>query len=138
MLDLNQSIQPNLVSTIIPVYNRAGLVRRAVSSVLDQTYRPIEILLVNDGSTDHTPDILAELQAAHPTEIRVIHQPNCGAGLAREKGRQAAIGAFIQYLDSDDYLLSNKFSDQIAALEAHPECAIAYGIAGTFMLMGVF
>ena len=124
---MNESTQADLVSTIIPVYNRPELIRRAVLSVLNQTYRPIEILLVNDGSTDHTPDVLAELQQAHPAEIRVIHQPNGGAGLAREKGRQAAIGAFIQYLDSDDYLLPNKFSDQIAALEAHPECAIAYG-----------
>ena len=124
---MNQPTHPQLVSTIIPVYNRPELVRRAVSSVLDQTYRPIEILLINDGSTDHTPEVLAELQAAHPKEIRVIHQANGGAGLARDKGRKVARGAFIQYLDSDDYLLPNKFSDQIAALTAHPECAIAYG-----------
>ena len=103
------------------------MVRRAVASVLAQDHRPIEILLVNDGSTDHTPDVLAALYEEHPTEIRVIHQANGGAGLARENGRQAALGEFIQYLDSDDYLLPNKFSDQIAALESHPECAIAYG-----------
>lgn len=116
-----------LVSTIIPVYNRPELVRRAVASVLAQTHRPIEILLVDDGSTDHTPQVLAELQATHPEEIRVLRQSNGGAGLARETGRLAAQGAFIQYLDSDDYLLPNKFSDQVAALEAHPDCAIAYG-----------
>lgn len=119
--------QPQLVSTIIPVYNRPELVRRAVDSVLAQTHRPIEILLVDDGSTDQTPQVLAALQAAHPEEIRVLRQANGGAGLARETGRQAAQGAYIQYLDSDDYLLPNKFSDQVAALEAHPECAIAYG-----------
>jgi glycosyltransferase involved in cell wall biosynthesis len=125
--DLPPASQSQLVSTIIPVYNRPEMVRRAVASVLAQTHRPIEILLVNDGSTDHTPQVLAELQAAHPEEIRVIQQANGGAGLARETGRQAARGAFIQYLDSDDYLLPNKFRDQVAALEAHPECAIAYG-----------
>lgn len=123
----NSAIQLQLVSTIIPVYNRPELVQRAVASVLEQTHRPIEIILVDDGSTDHTPQILAGLQAAHPEEIRVLHQANGGAGLARETGRQAARGAFIQYLDSDDYLLPNKFSDQVAALEAHPECAIAFG-----------
>ena len=133
---MNQSTQPNLVSTIIPVYNRPELVRRAVSSVLDQIHRPIEILLVNDGSTDHTPQVLAELQAANPAEIRVIHQANGGAGLARENGRQAARGAFIQYLDSDDYLLPNKFSDQIAVLMAHPECAIAYGTSSHVHVSG--
>lgn len=116
-----------LVSCIIPVYNRPEMVRKAVASVLAQTYRPIEILLVDDGSTDYTSEVLAELQAAHPEEIRVLSQANGGAGLARETGRLAACGAYIQYLDSDDYLLPNKFSDQVAALEAHPECAIAYG-----------
>ena len=120
-------IQSNLVSTIIPVFNRPEMVRNAVRSVLAQTYRPIQIILVDDGSTDQTPAVLSELQEAHPDEIRVLRQANGGAGLAREKGRLAAIGAFIQYLDSDDYLLPNKFSDQVAALEAHPECAIAYG-----------
>ena len=124
---MNPTIQPQLVSTIIPVYNRPVMVRRASASVLEQSYRPIEILLVDDGSTDHTPAVLAELQAAHPQEIRVIRQANGGAGLARETGRQAARGAFIQYLDSDDYLLPNKFTDQVAALEAHPDCAIAFG-----------
>lgn len=126
-LVLPQAIQPLLVSTIIPVYNRPQMVRRAVASVLDQTYRPIEILLVDDGSTDHTPAVLAELQAANPEEIRVIRQANGGAGLARETGRLAARGAYIQYLDSDDYLLPNKFTDQVAALATHPECAIAFG-----------
>jgi glycosyltransferase involved in cell wall biosynthesis len=124
---LNPVIQPNLVSTIIPVYNRPEMVRTAVASVLAQTYRPIEILLVDDGSTDRTPEVLAELQAAHPEEIRVLRQANCGAGLARETGRLASFGAYIQYLDSDDYLLPNKFADQVSALQAHPECAIAFG-----------
>lgn len=119
--------QPQLVSTIIPVYNRPEMVLRAVASVLTQTYRPIEILVVDDGSTDHTPEVLAELEAAHPEEIRVFRQANGGAGLARETGRQAARGAYIQYLDSDDYLLPNKFTDQVAAFQAHPECAIAFG-----------
>ncbi|WP_094556849.1 glycosyltransferase family 2 protein [Synechococcus sp. 1G10] len=118
-----------LVSTIIPVFNRPGMVRQAVESVLAQTYRPIEILVVNDGSTDDTPKVLAEMQAAHPGEIRVLNQRNLGAAAARERGRQAATGAYIQYLDSDDWLLPNKFVDQVAALEAHPECAIAYGIS---------
>ncbi len=124
---MTELIEPGLVSTIIPVYNRPEMVRQAVASVLNQTYRPIEILLVDDGSTDHTPEVLAELQATHPQEIRVLHQANAGAGRARETGRQAARGAYIQYLDSDDYLLPNKFTDQVAALVDHPDCAIAYG-----------
>jgi glycosyltransferase involved in cell wall biosynthesis len=122
-------VNDHLVSTIIPVFNRPELVRSAVHSVLQQSYRPIEILLVDDGSSDHTPAVLAELQRSHPTEIRVLRQANAGPGAARERGRLAARGAYIQYLDSDDWLLPNKFADQVAALQASPECAIAYGTA---------
>lgn len=118
-----------LVSTIIPVFNRPEMVQRATLSVLQQTYRPIEILLVDDGSSDHTPAVLADLQRRHPTEIRVLRQANAGPGAARERGRLAARGAYIQYLDSDDWLLPNKFADQVAALEGSPDCSIAYGPA---------
>lgn len=120
-------IVPDLVSTIIPVYNRPEMVLTAMESVLDQTWRPIEIILVNDGSTDHSGQVLDQLAATHPEEIRVIHKENGGPGLAREAGRLIARGEFIQYLDSDDWLLPNKFADQIATLRAHPECGIAYG-----------
>lgn len=119
--------EPGLVSTIIPVYNRPQEVVRAVRSVLGQTYRPVEILLVDDGSTDETPQVLADLAARHPDEIRVLRQTNGGPGAARERGRRAARGAYIQYLDSDDWLYPNKFEDQIKALRQRPDCAIAYG-----------
>lgn len=123
---MQKTFIPNLVSTIIPVFNRAAMVVKAVDSVLEQTYRPIEIILVNDGSTDDTPQVLEQLASQHP-EITVIHQKNGGAGLARETGRLAAQGEFIQYLDSDDWLLPNKFTDQVKALREHPDCGIAYG-----------
>lgn len=119
---------PGLVSTIIPVYNRPEMVQVAVDSVLAQTYRAIEIILVNDGSTDHSGQVLDALAAGHPAEIKVIHKDNGGPGLAREAGRQIARGEFIQYLDSDDWLLPNKFHDQVTALRDHPECGIAYGV----------
>ena len=119
--------EPALISTIIPVFNRPQMVVRAVGSVLEQTYRPIEILLVDDGSSDVTPQVLADLARQHPEEIRVLSQPNAGPGAARELGRRAARGEFIQYLDSDDWLYPNKFLDQITALRQRPDCAIAYG-----------
>jgi glycosyltransferase involved in cell wall biosynthesis len=118
---------PPLASTIIPVFNRPGMVREAVDSVLAQTYRPIEIIVVDDGSTDDTPRVIEELAARHP-EVRGIRKPNGGPGLAREAGRTEASGEFIQYLDSDDLLMPRKFEIQVAALEAHPECGVAYGI----------
>jgi glycosyltransferase involved in cell wall biosynthesis len=117
----------SLVSTIIPVYNRPELVTEAVQSVLHQSYSNLEVLLVNDGSTDHTAAVLEGLRRQDPKRIQVIHQTNAGPGAARERGRLLARGAYIQYLDSDDWLLPHKFRDQISALEAHPECAIAYG-----------
>lgn len=115
------------VSTIIPVHNRASLLREAVDSVLSQTYRPIEIIIVDDGSTDETPMVCDELARKHMAEIRVIHQPNTGPGLAREAGRKLAKGEFIQYLDSDDVLLSRKFELQVSGLSGHPECGVSYG-----------
>jgi hypothetical protein len=116
-----------LVSTIIPVFNRPVLLRQAVQSVLDQTYRPIEIIIVDDGSTDGTPAVIDELQASAPEIVRTIRQPNAGPGVAREAGRLAARGDFVQYLDSDDLLLPGKFAVQVAALMAHRDCGIAYG-----------
>jgi len=119
-------VSSGLVSTIIPVFNRAGMFREAVESVLAQTYRPIEIIVVDDGSTDETAITCDELARLHPEAIRAIHQTNRGPGLAREAGRRAANGEFIQYLDSDDRLLPTKFEVQVAALRKHPECGVAY------------
>ena len=120
-------MEPGLVTTIIPVFNRAAMLREAVASVLAQTYRPIEILIVDDGSTDDTGAVADALAAEHPDTIRVIHQPNAGVGPAREAGRLAARGEFIQHLDSDDLLYPRKFEMQVAGLLAHPECGASYG-----------
>ena len=121
------AIVPGLVSTIIPVHNRPALLREAVASVLAQTYRSIEIVVVDDGSTDDTPVAADALAAAYPDIISVLHQGNTGVGLAREAGRQAAKGEFVQYLDSDDVLLPEKFTLQVGGLRAEPQCGAAYG-----------
>lgn len=116
-----------LVSVIVPVRNRAAMVEEAIASVLAQDYRPIEIIVVDDGSTDSTPHALNLLAEDRP-EIRVIRRENGGPGAARETGRALARGEFIQYLDSDDLLLPGKFSAQIAALTEQPECGVSYGM----------
>jgi glycosyltransferase involved in cell wall biosynthesis len=116
-----------MVSTIVPVHNRPGLMMEAVASVLAQSYRPIEVIVVDDGSTDETSAVAVSLAARSPQEIRVVHQPNAGPGLAREAGRRRARGEFIQYLDSDDLLLPEKFARQVAGLRADRECGVAYG-----------
>ena len=115
-----------LVSTIIPVHNRPALLREAVASVLAQIYRPIEIIIVDDGSNDETGSQADALAEAYP-EVRAIHRENGGPGAARETGRLVARGEFIQYLDSDDLLLPTKFKLQVAGLQQHRDCGISYG-----------
>src|SRR5258708_5062942 len=115
-----------LVSTIIPVHNRALLLREAVASVLAQTYRPVEIIVVDDGSTDETGQEADALAKSH-LEVRAIHRQNGGPGTARETGRLVARGEFIQYLDSDDLLLPTKFELQVAGLRRCGDCAVSYG-----------
>jgi glycosyltransferase involved in cell wall biosynthesis len=120
-------IEPGLVSTIVPVHDRPAMLVDAVESVLAQSYRPLEILIVDDGSTDDTPAVADALAADHP-EVQAIHIPNGGPGVAREAGRRQARGEFVQYLDSDDVLLSEKFQSQVRALSADPESGECYGM----------
>ena len=122
------SFLPGLVSTIIPVYNRPDFLRQSVASVLAQTYRPVEVIIVDDGSTDGVAGVADALAAAHPGVVFVHHLPNRGPGPARETGRLAARGEFIQYLDSDDLLLPEKFSLQVEALRADPSADLAGGV----------
>lgn len=121
------TMQPGMVSTIIPVYNRPEMLEEAVASVLAQSWRPVEVIIVDDGSTDGTGRVADDLAARHPGEVRVIHPANGGPGRAREAGRQLARGEFIQYLDSDDLLLPEKFARQVTGLRDHPECGVSYG-----------
>lgn len=116
-----------LVSVVIPVHDRAGMMKEAVASVVAQTYRPVEVLLVDDGSTDGTAEACEELASGMLDLVRVIHRPNGGPGAARETGRLAARGEFLQYLDSDDLLLPRKLEIQVAALRSAPDAGVAYG-----------
>ena len=105
-----------LVSTIIPVYNRPMMLPEAVDSVLSQSHSAVEVIIVNDGSSDDTPQVADQLAEANPDRVTVIHIDNSGPSLAREAGRQVAKGEFIQYLDSDDILYPEKFHLQVEAL----------------------
>lgn len=92
----------NLVSVIIPVYNCEEYLDRCVNSVLMQSYDNIEIIIVNDGSTDNSPDICDMYNKLD--NIHVIHQKNMGLSIARNNGAIAATGQFIMFIDSDDYI----------------------------------
>ena len=116
-----------LVTTIVPVYNRGKLLVEALDSVLKQTYRPIEIVVVNDGSTDETGQLAEAYRSKYKEVIYVVHQDRKGPGLARETGRSMARGEYIQFLDSDDLLAERKFELQVNGLLRNPHCGISYG-----------
>lgn len=115
-----------LVSTIIPVFNRPLQVREAVASVVAQSWRPIEIIVVDDGSTDTTPDVLVSLENEYRPLLRVLRQPNAGPGAARQCGVDASRGEFVQYLDSDDVYLPDKTAKLVGRLLADADADIAY------------
>lgn len=112
----------------MPVFNRPRLLQEAVASVVAQTYRPIEVVVVDDASTDDTPDAAQALLHMHPEIVRFVRLPtNSGPGVAREAGREQARGEYIQYLDSDDVLLPEKFACQVGGLCRQPQCGVSYG-----------
>jgi hypothetical protein len=119
-------MREGLVSTIIPVFNRPRLLAEAVDSVLAQTYRPIELIIVDDGSTDETPLVIERFAAKHPGVVHGLRKRNGGCPQARNAGVAVASGEFIQFLDSDDLLAPEKFAMQVAALREHPECGVSY------------
>ncbi len=122
------SVVDGLVSTVVPVFNRPQMVRQAVESVLAQSHQRVEVIIVDDGSTDETPQAIQALCAQWPDRVQAMRTNNSGPGPAREAGRRRARGEFIQYLDSDDRLMPEKFEQQVRALEKATDCQIAYGI----------
>ena len=115
-------MENKLVSVIIPCFNSARWIGEAIASCLQQTYAPIEIIVINDGSTDNSLEIIKAFGGAITWETGV----NRGGDYARNRGFVLAQGDYIQYLDSDDYLLSDKIINQLSFLE-HNQADIVYG-----------
>lgn len=107
-----------LISIIVPVYNARVYIERCVNSLLAQVYQNIEIILVDDGSTDGSGLICDELASKY-SNIRVIHQANAGASLARKKGIEQAKGEYLMFADSDDYVSANYVSALYSALRKY-------------------
>lgn len=122
---------PQLVSVIIPTRNRAGMLGDALRSVELQSWRPIECIVVDDGSTDDTAEALRawedRLRGERDFVLRVLRQPHGGAPRARNAGLAAARGEFIQFLDSDDILLPGKLQRSVEALRTHPDLDYVVG-----------
>lgn len=109
------------ISVIIPVYNSAKYLERSLRSVMGQTYRNLEIICVNDGSTDSSPEILQSL-AAEDSRIRIINQANAGQGAARNAGIEASTAAWLTFPDSDDLLVEDAYETAMKAVaEAEPD-----------------
>lgn len=116
-------VSESLVSIIVPVYNAEKYLKRCIDSILNQTYRSIELILVDDGSVDSSPEICNQY-AKKNTCINVIHKQNEGPSLARASGLQIANGKYIAFVDSDDYIepemistMTANFHDDVDILE---------------------
>jgi glycosyltransferase involved in cell wall biosynthesis len=116
------------VSVIIPTYNYARYLPEAIDSALGQTHAPLEIIVVDDGSTDETPQVLARYGA----KIRAIRQINQGVAAARNTGVAAARGEYVALLDSDDLWMPRKLELQIARFDADPTLGLVHCGAETF------
>lgn len=115
-----------MISVILPTYNRAPFLERAMGSVLAQRRPCGELLVVDDGSTDNTADLVARWAASASVPVRYLHQENRGAAAARNTGIRAARGELLAFLDSDDWWLPNKLELQAAALADNPGTLIAH------------
>ncbi|MBB1192499.1 glycosyltransferase family 2 protein [Flavobacterium sp. SOK18b] len=111
-------MQNSLISIIVPCYNQAQYLDKALQSVLDQTYSNWECIIVNDGSSDDT-DILGKKWVGKDSRFKYIYQENGGLSSARNTGLDVSRGGFIQFLDADDFLNDQKLEKSIFAFQTH-------------------
>ena len=114
-----ENIKP-LVTVLIPTYNRGWVLKEAIDSVLSQDFEDFELIVVDDGSTDNTQDILD----GYDRDIMVLRQDNRGVSAARNAGIASASGRFIAFLDSDDLWLPGKLASQVDFFNSNPEALI--------------
>lgn len=115
-----------LVSVVIPVYNVEAYLDRCVNSVVSQTYRNLQIILVDDGSPDRCPQ-MCDSWAQRDSRIQVIHKQNAGLGMARNSGLDAAEGKYIFFFDSDDYVDATIVEKCVSSAEANNADAVIFG-----------
>ncbi len=121
-----QSLKPK-VSIILPTFNRAHHLPDTVQSVLHQSYSDFELIVVDDGSTDHTEQIIRDIQT-HSLHLKYIRLPeNRGIGFARDQGLRHACGEYIGWIDSDDPWLPGKLKEQVRIMDSHLDIDILFG-----------
>ncbi len=104
------------ISVIVPVHNVEDYLEKCITSIVCQTYTNLEIILVDDGSTDHSPQI-CDAWAMRDTRIKVIHQENAGAAAARNNALQLAVGEYIGFVDSDDWIADTMYHDMMEGIK---------------------
>ena len=115
-------ISTSPVSAIVPLFNGRRFIREAIDSILAQELKPCEIIVVDDGSTDDGPELLA----SYP-ELRILRQSNGGEAVARNRGIQESTQPLIAFLDQDDLWLPQKLSTQVRVLQDDPSVEIVFG-----------
>ncbi|HEY9693247.1 MAG TPA: glycosyltransferase family A protein [Oculatellaceae cyanobacterium] len=125
-------VNQSLVSVIIPVYNGELYLAEAIESVLAQTYQQIEIIVIDDGSTDRTAEIAQGFSL-----VQYYYQSNSGTGTARNYGVNISQGEFLAFLDADDIWVENKLTLQMQAFKNHPELDIIFGQVQQFYSPGL-
>ncbi len=133
---MGHQYEPGLVSIIVPTYNRGWLIGETLDSVLAQTYRPIELVVIDDGSTDDSRGVVERWRrkcaGARGLALRYRYQQNRGVSAAMNLGFIVSSGEYVQVLGSDDLLHPGKLSRQVAALSADPELDLVYSGSAVF------
>lgn len=119
-------MQEGMVSVILPVYNVEKYINRCIESIINQTYKNLEIILIDDGSTDSCPQICDEW-GKRDNRIKVVHKKNSGLGMARNTGINNALGEYICFFDSDDYIAVNAIEKLYKVLKEYNADVVCFG-----------
>jgi len=122
MMENNQINKPR-ISVVIPAYNCEKTISKTIASVINQTFTDWELIIVNDGSTDTTLDIISQID---DSRIQIFSFDNAGGNVSRNRGLKYAVGEFISFLDADDIWTSDKLASQLKVLQENPQIAVAY------------
>lgn len=120
------------MSVILPVFDGERYLAEAIESALAQTHRPLEIIIIDDGSTDGSADI-AQAYAKSESNVRYLHQTHAGTGAARNHGVAHAKGSYLAFLDADDVWCKEKLALQLAMFDRHPEVSLVFGHVTQFV-----
>ncbi|MBW4664647.1 MAG: glycosyltransferase family 2 protein [Chroococcus sp. CMT-3BRIN-NPC107] len=118
-----KSLSPPLISVVIPTFNSEKTIRETIDSVLNQTWKNLELIVVNDGSQDSTLDVINSIK---DPRLKVFTYPNGGVAASRNRGFAQAQGEFVSFLDADDLWTKDKLEAQLKALQNNPQAGVAY------------